>query len=94
MICAIYRSKRKIDTYVYVLKQEDEAKNLDLVPQAIHDGMGDLSYVMELDLESRDCLARVDIEAVKLSLKEKGMYIQMPPSQEEMAAMDANMSRF
>jgi len=94
MICAIYRSKRKIDTYVYVVKQEDETKNLDVVPEVIHEGMGELSYVMELDLESRDSLARVDIEAVKLSLKEKGMYIQMPPSQAEMTAMDDKMSRF
>lgn len=94
MICAIYRSKRKIDTYVYVVKQEDEAKNLDVVPETIHEGMGELTFVMELDLESRDSLARVDIEAVKLSLKEKGMYIQMPPSQAEMTAVDEKMSHF
>ncbi|MDH5183832.1 MAG: YcgL domain-containing protein [Gammaproteobacteria bacterium] len=94
MICVIYRSKRKIDTYVYVVKQEDEAKNLDVVPETIHEGMGDLTYVMELDLESRESLARVDIEAVKRSLKEKGMYIQMPPSQEQMAALDEKLSRF
>lgn len=93
MICAIYRSKRKIDTYVYVLKQEDESNNLDIVPDVIHEGMGELTYVMDLDLESRDSLARVDIEAVKRSLKEKGLYIQMPPSQAEMAAMDDKMSR-
>ena len=93
MICAIYRSKRKIDTYVYVLKQEDEATNLNVVPENIHEGMGELSFVMELDLESRESLARVDIEAVKSSLKEKGMYIQMPPSQAEMVAMDEKLSR-
>lgn len=93
MICAIYRSKRKVDTYVYVLKQEDETKNLDVVPEVIHEGMGELTFVMDLDLESRDSLARVDIDAVKSSLKEKGIYIQMPPGQAELAAMDERLSR-
>ena len=93
MICAIYRSKRKIDTYVYVIKQEDSQTNLDVVPAVIHEGMGDLTHVMDLDLESRESLARVDIKAVKAALKEKGLYIQMPPSQEEMAALDVKLSR-
>jgi uncharacterized protein YcgL (UPF0745 family) len=93
MICAIYRSERKSDTYVYVVKQEDEAKNLEVVPEAVAKPLGRLTHVMDIDLSTRDSLARVDINELKKALREKGLYIQMPPSQDEMAKLDEKLSK-
>ncbi|MBD3609994.1 MAG: YcgL domain-containing protein [Gammaproteobacteria bacterium] len=92
MICAIYRSESKTDTYVYVLKQEDEEMNLDVIPEAVRKPLGRLTHTMDLDLSARDKLSRVNIEAVKQGLQEQGLYIQMPPGPEELAALDKTLS--
>lgn len=93
MICAVYRSERKADTYVYLVKQEDEDKTLEAIPESVAKPLGRLSHVMDIDLSSRDRLARVDIGQLKTALQEKGLYIQMPPSQEELARLDETLSR-
>ncbi|MBD3669653.1 MAG: YcgL domain-containing protein [Gammaproteobacteria bacterium] len=93
MITAVYKSRRKTDTYVYVIKQEDEATNLDVVPESVRTPLGQLDYVMDIDLSTRDKLARVDIEALKRALDENGLYIQMPPTQEELTRLDETLSR-
>jgi uncharacterized protein YcgL (UPF0745 family) len=93
MICAVYRSERKSDTYLYVVKQEDEEKNLEVVPEAVAKPLGQLTHVMDIDLTSREQLARIDINELKKALEEKGLYIQMPPSQEELARLDEKLSK-
>lgn len=93
MICAVYKSERKTDTYLYVIKQVDMDKDLEVVPEVVAQPLGQLVHVMDIDLESRDSLARVDINELKKALDEKGLYIQMPPSQEELARLDEKLSR-
>ena len=94
MICAVYKSDRKSDTYVYVVKQDDAEKDLDVIPEAVAKPMGQLTHVMDIDLSSREQLARIDINELKKALEEKGLYIQMPPSQEELARLDERLSKF
>jgi len=93
MICAVYKSERKSDTYLYVIKQADQEKELEVVPEAVAKPLGQLTHVMDIDLSSRDSLARVDINELKKALDEKGLYIQMPPSQEDLARLDEKLSR-
>jgi uncharacterized protein YcgL (UPF0745 family) len=93
MICAVYRSERKADTYLYVLKQEDEAKNLEVVPEALVKPLGQLTHVMDIDLSNRGRLARIDIDELRKALQEKGLYIQMPPNQEELSRLDERLSK-
>lgn len=93
MISAVYKSRRKADTYLYVVKQEDEATNLDVVPEAVKAPLGELEHVMDVDLSTRDRLARVDIRELKKALEEKGLYIQMPPGHEELAQLEKTLSK-
>lgn len=94
MICAVYKSQRKTDTYVYVVKQEDAEKDLDVIPEVVALPLGDLTHVMDIDLSSREQLARIDINELKKALQENGLYIQMPRSQEELARLDEQLSKF
>jgi len=93
MICAVYKSERKSDTYLYVVKQADPEKTLEVVPESVAQPLGKLVHVMDIDLSSREQLARVDIEKLKAALQEKGLYIQMPPSQAELAKLDETLSK-
>lgn len=93
MICAVYKSERKADTYLYVIKKADTDKDLEVVPEAVAQPLGKLVHVMDIDLDSRDSLARIDINELKKALDEKGLYIQMPPTQEELARLDEKLSR-
>jgi len=93
MICAVYKSERKADTYLYVVKQAEQEKELEVVPEAVAQPLGQLTYVMDIDLSTRESLARIDINELKKALDEKGLYIQMPPSQEELAKLDERLSK-
>lgn len=92
MLCAIYRSERKANTYLYVPKQDKPEENLTRLPEALLKPLGELVHVMDLDLASRSSLARADINAVIQSLKEKGAYLQLPPSNEELARLDQTLA--
>ena len=75
----IYKGSRKPDTYLYVEGEDDFAR----VPKPLLELMGSLQLVMELDLASRDSLARADINEVKQNLTKQGFYVQMPPGDKE-----------
>ena len=75
MICAVYKSQKKTDTYLFV-EPDQEFKR---VPQALLDMLGRLEYVMEVDLDQRDKLAQADLQQVKTALSEQGYYLQLPP---------------
>lgn len=71
----VYKGNRKANTYLYVAAEDD----FSAVPQAILDLMGPLTFVMELDLATRDKLAQADIGEVRARLTERGFFIQLPP---------------
>lgn len=75
MICAIYKSHKKFDAYLYV-EPDQEFKR---VPQTLLDMLGKLEFVMEVDLDKRDKLAQADLQQVKVALVEQGYYLQLPP---------------
>ncbi|WP_455196605.1 YcgL domain-containing protein [Kaarinaea lacus] len=75
MICAVYKSQKKMDTYLFV-EPDQEFKR---VPQVLLDMLGRLEYVMEVDLDQRDKLAQADLQQVKTALSEQGYYLQLPP---------------
>jgi uncharacterized protein len=73
--CVIYRSNKKIDTYLFIEKEGDFQR----VPQTLIDMLGNLELVMSLDLDTRDKLAQADPDDVKAALHEQGYYLQLPP---------------
>ena len=75
MICAVYKSQKKLDAYLFVEPDQEFQR----VPQALLDMLGRLEYVMEVDLDQRDKLAQADLEQVKNALSDQGYYLQLPP---------------
>ena len=80
MLCAVYKSKKKPDTYLYLPKRDF----FDDVPQPLMDMFGTPHFVMLINLATKTQLALSDINKVKEELSEKGFYLQLPPPTENM----------
>ncbi|WXL27833.1 YcgL domain-containing protein [Ectopseudomonas mendocina] len=78
-ICSIYKSPRKNEMYLYVLRSE----GLSRVPEALLNVFGKPALAMELVLTPERQLAREDINKVLENLKEQGFHLQMPPQEDE-----------
>lgn len=76
MRCVVYRSVRKVDTYLYVEREDDFTR----VPESLRLMLGNLERVMALDLAPGRRLARADVDAVRRRLEQDGYYLQMPPA--------------
>jgi uncharacterized protein YcgL (UPF0745 family) len=76
MQCFIYKSLKKSELYLYLEKKDDFTK----VPEALLKSFGKVEFVMDLELSSDRKLAREDINKVLASLKEKGFFVQIPPT--------------
>jgi len=77
MQCVVYKSERKTGSYLYVKNKDD----FEQVPAALQDMLGELEFVMDLDLASRDKLGYADIDEVTRLLDEQGFFLQMPPGE-------------
>jgi len=75
MICAVYKSSRKADTYLFVKKRDV----FDDVPVPLMEMFGAPTLVMVVPLSKRDHLGIADIDKVKVALEEQGFYLQIPP---------------
>lgn len=82
LICQIYRSPRKEGMYLYVDKQEGTER----VPDALLTQFGVPEEAFTLLLSPERKLARADAAEVLNAIDEHGFYLQMPPSEAEMAA--------
>lgn len=80
MFCAIYRSVRRDQTYLYVEKKDDFSR----VPQELMVGFGQPQLAMLLPLDGRKKLVNADLEKVKAALAEQGYYLQLPPPPEDL----------
>jgi len=80
MICAIYRSTLRDQTYLYLSKKDD----FSCVPEALMKGFGKPVLSMVISLEGRERLASADIDKVKQQLIEQGFYLQIPPPVENL----------
>jgi uncharacterized protein YcgL (UPF0745 family) len=76
MKCFIYKSLKKEYLYLYIDKKDDFSS----VPELLFNSLGRLEFVMELELVPERNLAREDPGKVIQSLKDKGFFVQMPPS--------------
>ncbi|GAB2931172.1 YcgL domain-containing protein [Hafnia psychrotolerans] len=83
MLCAIYRSNKRDQTYLYVEKKDDFSR----IPEELMQGFGKPQFSMVINLGLREKLATADIEKVKQSLNEQGYYLQVPPPMENLLNM-------
>jgi hypothetical protein len=80
MLCTIYKSARKAQTYLFINKRDDFTD----VPEPLMKTFGTPQLVTILNLATKDKLAMADIDKVKANLKEQGFYLQLPPPQEDL----------
>ncbi|WP_416308105.1 YcgL domain-containing protein [Neptunicella sp. SCSIO 80796] len=80
MLCAIYKSSRKPETYLFVLKRDD----FSAVPEVLLASFGKPLFVMMLALKEDRKLAISDADKVRQELTDKGYYLQLPPPTENL----------
>ena len=78
-ICSIYRSPRKNEMYLYVLKSDA----LERVPVELLSAFGKPQHAFDLVLTPERTLAREDIHTVLSNLEKQGYHLQMPPAEDE-----------
>ncbi|WP_438863540.1 YcgL domain-containing protein [Neptunicella sp.] len=80
MLCAVYKSSKKEETYLFVLKRDD----FSAVPESLLSFFGQPIFVMMLVLKEGRKLAISDPEKVKQELVDNGFYLQLPPPKENL----------
>ncbi|BDM64814.1 YcgL domain-containing protein [Shewanella sp. NFH-SH190041] len=80
MLCAVYKSSRKAETYLFVSKRDDFSQ----VPEPLLAMFGTPKLVMVFPINQRDKLGIADIEKVRAELADKGYYLQLPPPPENL----------
>ena len=78
-ICSIYRSPKKNEMYLYVLKSDV----LKRVPPELLAAFGTPHHPFDLVLSPERALAREDIHKVLENLDAQGYHLQMPPAEDE-----------
>lgn len=81
MKCYVYRSERRVDTYLYLTERDDFSS----VPEGLKKLFGKASFALEFELTPDRSLAQADSEQVITSLREQGFYLQMPPANQSLA---------
>ena len=74
--CVVYKCSRKEHTYLYI----NEKDEFDDIPEGLMKTLGNLSFVMELELYPEKRLAQADAAEVINKLNEQGFYLQLPPA--------------
>jgi uncharacterized protein YcgL (UPF0745 family) len=80
MLTAVYKSKKKAGTFLFVEKRDDFSK----VPESLMGMFGQPNYVMIINLAKRVNLGGADLESVKNALVDQGYYLQIPPPEENL----------
>ena len=75
MNCAIYKSEKKADCYLFVEIEED----FERVPESLLKMLGALELVMSINLDERETLAQANPKEVKQVLIDQGYFLQLPP---------------
>ena len=78
-ICSIYRSPRRNEMYLYVLKSDA----LERVPDELLAAFGKPLHAFNLVLSPERALAREDIHTVLANLDKQGYHLQMPPAEDD-----------
>ena len=80
MLCAIYKSLKKSETYLYVEKRDDFTR----VPEALMNQFGKPQFVIVFNLAGEKPLLRTSNDKVINELRENGFYLQLPPKTESL----------
>ena len=75
MNCYIYRSRKKVGSYLYLPSKND----FSALPEELIRLFGQPEFAFELNLSSRKKLAKIDSQTVIDNLQDQGFYLQIPP---------------
>ena len=75
LLCAVYRSRRNPDTYLFVEHHEGFSR----VPAELQQTFGVPERAMTFALHPGRTLARADAGEVLRAIAERGYYLQLPP---------------
>lgn len=73
MLCHIYRSNRKIDTYLYLLEKDD----FSIIPDELLRVFGPPEFSFSFDLTENRQLAKEDTDEVLDNLDKQGYHLQL-----------------
>ena len=71
----VYKGSRRAETYLYV----PEENGFQRVPEDLLTALGTLELVMQIELDERRRLARVDTKEVIKSVSQVGYFLQLAP---------------
>lgn len=80
MLCYVYKSSKKTDTYLYIQKKDDFSE----LPSELMQLFGTPQLVTVLNLNQHEKLARMNVSDLRQAFEEKGFYLQLPPKQENL----------
>ncbi len=75
IVCAVFRSRRNPDTYIFVEHHEGFAR----VPEALLRELGGTDRAMTIALHPGRRLARAEAAEVLRLIDEQGYFLQLPP---------------
>jgi hypothetical protein len=81
MLCFVYASLRKPDSYLWLPQRDD----FSALPESLLLLLGELRFVLEVRLDEQRRLPNEDAEVVREHLRTQGWHLQLPP-QETLAA--------
>jgi len=80
MLCAIYKSAKKAQTYLFVKTRDDFSS----VPDALMTMFGTPTLVTLTNLATKKKLAFADLDKVKINLNGEGYYLQLSPPPDDL----------
>lgn len=80
----IFKSYKNPDMYLFVREGQDMGE----LDQMVRERLGELEFVMELNLGQDRQLARSDTATVRDHIEKLGFHLQMPPTAENWAHWD------
>ena len=75
MLCAVYKSIRKTQTYIFVAKRDDFSQ----VPTPLLEQFGPPELISILNITNETKMAMAKAEKVLKAVTETGFYLQLPP---------------
>jgi uncharacterized protein len=82
MQCFVYASLRKADSYLWLARRDD----FDVLSESLVLLLGELRFVLEVQLDDQRKLPNEDTEQVLEHLRTQGWHLQLPPKETLAAA--------
>jgi uncharacterized protein YcgL (UPF0745 family) len=76
-LCAVYKSPKKADTFLYVANKNDFSG----VPKVLLETFGTPTFVMLIPLVKPRKIGRISSDELIEILQTKGFYLQLPPKE-------------